>query len=73
MRELLCYSFTLSLLWTFTACQKETTQKTNQQRLKKTTVKEGDSLYNTYYNYDDHNRLVSISSSENRGRVSHTG
>jgi hypothetical protein len=68
MRKLLFYSFSLLFLWSFIACQKEVTQKLNQQQLKKTTSREGDSLYHTYYAYDDQNRLVSISSSNNQGQ-----
>lgn len=61
MPKLLSYSFTLFLLWTFSACQKEEDQNPVNRLLKSTSSKSGDSLSHTYYAYDDHNRLTSIS------------
>ena len=68
MRSLLFYSFTLSLLWMFSSCQKEATPGSTNQYLRKTTSRSGDSLNHTTYTYDNQNRLVSISSSFNQGQ-----
>jgi len=63
MHKLLSYSFTLFLLWTFSACQKEEDQDTGTRLLKRTSSKDADSLNSTYYAYDNQNRLTSISAS----------
>ena len=68
MRKLLFYLCILSLLWTFSSCQKEATPDSTNQYLRKTTSRSGDSLNHTTYTYDNQNRLVSISSSFNQGQ-----
>jgi YD repeat-containing protein len=68
MRNLFYYSFSLSLLCAFSACQKEATLGSTNQYLRKTTSRDGDSLNHTTYTYDSQNRLVSISRSFNQGQ-----